>query len=148
MFKVCGIIGISKIVFFYYSGNERVKQNQKTLKTSQNLLSLSVNHFSSNCNKIQKCFWFFTETITLSLPVPRCAGDDTNLPLESNISKTLRVNIAFRKAFFKEYSMSFLMVCRLIDFVLMVLKLLMFKICGIIGIEFFNYFGNERVKLE
>ena len=40
------------------------------------------------------------------------------------------------------------MVCSLIDFALVVLRLLMFKICGIIGIEFFNYFGNERVKLE
>ena len=29
MFKVCGIIGISKIEFFNFSGTERIKQNQK-----------------------------------------------------------------------------------------------------------------------
>ena len=29
MFKVCGIIGISNIVFFNFSGTEKVKQNQK-----------------------------------------------------------------------------------------------------------------------
>ena len=40
MFKVCGIIGISKIEFFYFSGTERVKQNQKNLKTIKNRLSL------------------------------------------------------------------------------------------------------------
>ena len=43
------------------------------------------------------------------------------------------------------------MVCRLIDFVLVVLKLLMFKICGIISIlkiEFFNFFGTEKVNLN
>ena len=41
------------------------------------------------------------------------------------------------------------MVWRLIDFALLVLELLMFRICGIIGIskiEFFNFSGNERVK--
>ena len=40
--------------------------------------------------------------------------------------------------------------CRLIDFAFAVLKLLMFKVCGIIGIsktEFSNFSGNERVKL-
>ena len=35
------------------------------------------------------------------------------------------------------------------DFAIMVLKLLMFKICGIIGIskiKFFNFSGTERIK--
>ena len=50
---------------------------------------------------------------------------------------------------FLEYSTSFLMVCRLIDFALVVLKLLMFKVCVIIGIlkiEFFNFSGTESVE--
>ena len=41
------------------------------------------------------------------------------------------------------------MVCRLIDFALLILKLLMFKLCAIIGISkigFFNFSGKERVK--
>ena len=41
------------------------------------------------------------------------------------------------------------MVCRLIDFSLLVLKLLVFKVCGttdILKIEFFNFYGTERVK--
>ena len=41
------------------------------------------------------------------------------------------------------------MVCRLIDFAFMVLKLLIFKVCGTIGISkigFFNFSGNEMVK--
>ena len=43
------------------------------------------------------------------------------------------------------------MVCRLIDFALVVLKLLIFKVCVIIGIskiEFFNFSGTEKVKPE
>ena len=40
VFKVCGIIGISKIEFFNFSGTERVKQYQKNLKTIENLLGL------------------------------------------------------------------------------------------------------------
>ena len=51
MFKICGIIGVSKIVFFSFSGIERVKQTQKKLKTTQNLLSLEDNHFSYNSIK-------------------------------------------------------------------------------------------------
>ena len=42
------------------------------------------------------------------------------------------------------------MVCRLMDFALVVLKLLMFKVFAIIGfskIEFFNFSGTERVKI-
>ena len=32
IFKVCGVIGISKVAFFYFSGTDRVKQNQKNQK--------------------------------------------------------------------------------------------------------------------
>ena len=52
--------------------------------------------------------------------------------------------------FFKECSTSFLMVCRLIDFALVVLKLLMFKVCVIIGIskiKFFNFSSSKPLKL-
>ena len=100
-------------------------------------------------NKIPIFFWFFTETLTLSLPVSLSAGDDTDLPSDSNISKTVRVNIAFTRRLLKEYSTSFPMVCRLIDFALVVLRLLMFKVCGIIRIskiEFFNFSGTEWVN--
>ena len=57
--------------------------------------------------------------------------------------------MVFTSTIFKDYSISFLIVCRLIDFVLMVLKLLMFKVCVITDIskiEFFNFSGTERVK--
>ena len=41
MFKVCGIIGISKIDFFNFSGTERIKQNKKNnnKKNIQKLLT-------------------------------------------------------------------------------------------------------------
>ena len=88
-------------------------------------------------------------TLTVSLPVFRWVGDNAGLPSDSNISKTLKVNIAFVATLFKEYSTSFLMVCRLIDFPLVVLKLLMFNVCAIIDIskiEIFNFSGTEMVK--
>ena len=43
------------------------------------------------------------------------------------------------------------MVCRLLDFALVVLDLLMFKVCGIIGISkigYSNFSGNERVNFD
>ena len=41
------------------------------------------------------------------------------------------------------------MACRLIDFALVIFKLLMFQVCGIIGvtkIEFSNISGTEKVN--
>ena len=127
-----------------FSGTE-----SKKLKTIQNLLSLNVNHFSSNFNKIQIFFWFFTETLTLSFHVPRWAGDTTDLPSNSKISKAVKVNTT--RTLFKECSISFLIICRLIDFAPVVLKLLMFKDCGIISIskitffQFLRYWKRERL---
>ena len=72
LFKVCGIIGISKITFFNFSGIERVKEDQKKVK---------------NHSKPPKL-------VSQSLFV---------LSTNSNISKTVRINIAFKKRFFKEY---------------------------------------------
>ena len=62
--------------------------------------------------------------------------------------KKERVNNVFEHIL-KEYSTSFLVVCRLIDFARVLLKLFMFKVCVIIGIskiEFFNFCGTEKVK--
>ena len=83
------------------------------------------------------------------LPVPCWVCDNTDLPLDSNTSKTVKVNVAF--TYFKEYSISFLVMCRLTKFALVVLKLLMFKVCVIIDIskiQFFNNSGTKRVKAK
>ena len=94
-------------------------------------------------------FKFKMFALNLSFPVPHWAGDNTDLLSDSNISKAVIVNIAFTRTFFKEYSVSLLMLWRLTDFALVVLKLLMFKVCGIIGmskIEFFNFSGTDMVN--
>ena len=88
----------------------------------QNMEILSRQFFFSDVRQIQKqsC------NLTLSFSVPHCAVDNTVPPSDSNISKTVGVNLA-----------------------LVILKLLMFKICGIIGIskiEFFDFSSTERVK--
>ena len=77
--------------------------------------------------------------------------DRTDLPLNSNISKTVKVNIALSGTSIKEYLVSFLMISRLTSFALVFLWLLMINVCGIIGIskiEFFNFSGTEKVKLH
>ena len=43
----------------------------------------------------------FTKHLTISLPVPRWAGDNTVLLTNSNISKAVRINIAFTECFLK-----------------------------------------------
>ena len=48
----------------------------------------------------------------------RCAGHNTELSSKSNILKTVTVNIAFMRTFFKEYLISFLMIFRLTGFAL------------------------------
>ena len=60
-------------------------------------------------------------SLILSLPVPHWVGDNTDLPSDINISEKVRANVTFTRAFFKEYSISSLMVCRLINFALVIL---------------------------
>ena len=59
--------------------------------------------------------------LTLSLPVTHCADHNNDLSSNNNISKMVRVNIAFKATFLKLIFISFLMIPRLIDFTLVVL---------------------------
>ena len=101
-------------------------------------------------NHIKYLRWsFFAKIVTLSLTVTHCAGHNTDLPSNNNISKTVRVNSVFAGTIFKDYSISFLMITTLIDFALAVLQLLLFKVCGIFGtskIDFFNFSSTERMN--
>ena len=86
--------------------------------------------------------------LILQLPITSWVGDSTNLPSNSNISKTVKVNIAFLQIFFEEYLIRFLMVY-VSTIGLVVLNLLMFKVNEIIRISkinFFNFSGTEGVK--
>ena len=59
MFKVCGIIGVSKIEFFYFSGTERVKQNQKNLKTIKKPSKLVSKSLFKHCQQSLNNFLVF-----------------------------------------------------------------------------------------
>ena len=56
--------------------------------------------------------------LTLSLPIPRWAGSNTELLSTSKISKAVVIKISVTTMFFKEYLINFPMICRLIDFAL------------------------------
>ena len=74
----------------------------------------------------------------------RCADHNTDLPSSSNISKTVRVNIVFTEIFCKEYSISFLMIARLIDLWLSRYRRL--KFAGLFESQksrFFNFSGTD-----
>ena len=58
-------------------------------------------------------------------------------------------SIAFTPAYFGKCSISFPMISRLIGFAFVALQLLLFKVCGIIGIskiEFFSFSRKERFE--
>ena len=133
MFKVCVVIGISKTKFFRFSSTQRVKENQKNIEAIQNTLSLKVNHFLSNINKFLIFCLVFYWNFNAFAPWEshRREGHNTNLPSDSDICKTIRINIAFAPTFFHEYSKSVLVLWRLIDLALVVVKLLVFKVCVI-----------------
>ena len=112
---------------------------------------------STKCQVSTKClnlcsFRWLKSTLnllTLSLQVNRCAGHNTDQAWNSNISKMVGVNIAFTRTFFKEHQTSFLMISRLIDFAVVVLQLLIFKVCGIIGISkivLFDFSGMKELR--
>lgn len=106
----------------------------KIWKTIENLLDFCVNYFSIDFKKFRNFFCFFTESSTISFPVPCQAGDNVNLLSDFNISKTVLIKIIFVDIF-KEFAISFVMVCRLMDVSFVVIELLIFKVCGIIGIS-------------
>ena len=131
IFKICVIIDISKTKFFRFSSTQRVKENQKNIEAIQNTLSLKVNHFLSNINKFLIFCLVFYWNFNAFAPWEshRREGHNTNLPSDSDISKTIRINIAFAPTFFHEYSKSVLVVWRLIDLALVVVNLLVFNVC-------------------
>ena len=59
--------------------------------------------------------------LTLSLSVTHCVSHNTDPPSNSNISKMVKVKIAFTRTFFREHLISFLMIAKLIYFTLAVL---------------------------
>ena len=84
------------------------------------------------------------KSLTISLPGLHWTGADTDPPSISNISKTVSVNNAFTKICFWRVCDE-LITWRFINFPLVILYLLMFKSCGIIGIskiECFIFSGN------
>ena len=137
MFKICGIIGISKIEFFNFSSTKRVKHTHTHTHTKiTNHLKppkLVRHHFSSNFNKTRRFFWFFIENLTVSLPVARLYTAQTMRfsikdffsKCEELLNKSLMENFHFlcsvTRMFFKECLISFVMICRLIDFAIVVL---------------------------
>ena len=56
----------------------------------------------------------YEKSLILWFPWTCCVGPNTDLPSNTNISKTVRVNIVSTITFFQEYSVSFLMICKLI----------------------------------
>ena len=90
MFKICGIIGISKIMLFNFFGTDRIKQNQKNQKPLKTIYVFQATAFQAMSIKAKHFFWFFTQILTLSVPVACCPGHNTDLISNSNISKTAR----------------------------------------------------------
>ena len=139
---VNGSWNLKNPVFFLFPVLKRLNKVKK-IKNRSKVPKLVRKSFFKQFQWSAIIFWLFTGNLTLSLAGTRCAGPNTDLPSNSNISKTVTVNAVFTRNFSKEYLISFLVICRLIDFASLVLQLLMFKACGIIGIskiEFFQFF--------
>ena len=79
-------------IFPVLKGLNKIKWKNKNHLKPPKLVSQSLfKQFQQKSN----IFWFFIENLTLSFPVPRWVGANTDLTLNSNISKMVRVNTAF-----------------------------------------------------
>ena len=77
------------------------------------------------------------------------SGSNANLNSNINILKMIEQNIVFMSTYSEDLSKNFPKICKLIYFPLVVLHLLVFKICGIIGIlkfKIFNFSSTEKVR--
>ena len=82
--------------------------------------------------------------LTLLLPVPTGRLMFRSFFEQEYLQNGKRTFIFFTRMFFKEYLISILMVSRVIDFTLVILKF-MFEVCGINGIPKINFSGTQRV---
>ena len=130
-------------LFFYWN----FKQNQTNLKSIQNK-STSESRFKQYPeipNILLISYWNFNPFA----PFVQLEESQYRPTFGQQCLQNVKNKHCLRGKFFKEYSTSFLMVCRLIEFALVYLKLLVFKVCVIIGIlqiDFFNFSRTERVK--
>ena len=133
-------------LYVFCSLSQTQSDSQITIISEKCSLEKIAPKFYSTPKKYKKRLFI---TLTLSLPEPHWVGGNADLPSDSNISKALRINIAFVGTIFKEYLTSFLIICRLIEFALVALKLLIFKVCVIIGIskmELFSFPSTEGLR--
>ena len=95
IFKVCGIISISNIEFFNFSGKlKKIKNHSKPPK----LVSQSLFKKFQQSPSIFLVFHWNFNPFTSFTPLGRWNID---LPLDSNTSKMGRVNISFKERFLK-----------------------------------------------
>ena len=91
------------------------------------------------------------QLLTPKLSGTRFAGPNTfkQQYLKNDKSKQSVYRCLLKAMFFREYSIRPSMICRLIDFAVVILQLLMFEVCeniGILKIGFFIFSSNERAK--
>ena len=97
-------------IFLVLKGLNKIKKKIKNHSKPSKLVSQSL---FKQIQQKPDIFSVFHSKLTFSLPEPRWVGANTGLPSKNNISKMVRVNIAFTAAIFKEYSISFWMICSL-----------------------------------
>ena len=95
----------------------KVLNKIKKIKNHSKPPNAYLNYFSSDFNK-SHFFLIFHRKFSPFIPVTPLGGCNN---LSSNILKTVRLNVTFTSTYFKEYSISFIMICSLIDFPLVVL---------------------------
>ena len=88
-----------------------------------NVITLTIIDLQANCcqlafsvrSDVSHFKWTSMSLLALSVRVTRYTGDNTNLPSNIDISKTEIINGALTGTLLKKYSVSFLMIPRLID---------------------------------
>ena len=81
IFKVCGVIGISKSNFSIFpvlKGLDKIKKIKNHLKPPDLVRQPLFKQFQQNFN----FFWFFIENLTPLLSGTHCASSNTDLPLK------------------------------------------------------------------
>ena len=91
---------------FFSKNLVTVKVSQHTIFKSQDIgwsVKLAYKEIRITSHTFGQNIYIFmvSRTLILSLPVTWCAGHNSNLPLNSNILKTVRVKIAFTLMFLK-----------------------------------------------
>ena len=144
--KFVELLASPKSSFSIFLLLEGLNKIEKKIKNHSKPSKLLIQSLFKKFQKIPNIFSIFYWNFNPFAPCHPLAGWYHRFNFGQQYLKKQRRKYDIYRRFLKEYSLRFLMVCRLMKFELAAVKLLIFKACAIIGISKIMFFTSCLYK--